>query len=340
MRNNKGNKFVSIIIPSRNEERYIESCLDSFLNQDYPKNKIEILVVDGNSKDNTREIVKRYSKKNKNIKLIENDKEYTPFALNLGIKNSKGDIILRADAHAEYSNDYVSMCVKYLEEYKADNVGGVLISIPKEEGLVATGICLSLSSIFGAGNSAFRVGVEEAREVDTVFGGCYRREVFEKIGLFNENLIRSQDIEFNMRLRKAGGKILLVPEIVAYYYPKDNLLDFFIHNFKDGFWSIYPLKFIKMPLKLRHYIPLIFVVSLFVSFLFTLLNSILFTFLFQLIVFLYVLFTSYFSFKIVLKEKKFDYFAIMFLVFFTRHFGYGLGSIWGVIVLIKEKFKK
>ena len=344
MKNDKNNNFVSVIIPSRNEEDFIEDCVRSFLEQDYNLEDIEILVINGKSKDNTVKIVEKLKKENKevSIKIIENDNIYTPFALNLGIRNSIGDVIFIAGSHAVYETDYVSNCIKALEEHNADNVGGVLVSIPKEEGLIATGICLSLSSFFGAGNSAFRIGVKEAREVDTVFGGCYKREVFERVGFFNENLIRSQDIEFNLRLKKAGGKIMIVPNVIAYYYPKSNLIDFFKHNFKNGFWPIYSIKFIKMPLKLRHYIPLLFVLSLFISFFFHLLGFVLFTFLFQLIVFFYLLVSSIFSFMISRRERSLNYFSIMIVVFFIRHFAYGLGSIWAIIKLLQEKllFKK
>ncbi|MDD2913665.1 MAG: glycosyltransferase family 2 protein [Candidatus Pacebacteria bacterium] len=328
--------FVSIIIPCRNEEKFISKCLDSFLKQNYPKDKMEILVIDGMSTDKTREIAREYSEKYPFIKLIDNKNKFTPFALNLGIKNSKGDIITIAGSHTKYDKDYILKCLKYLEEYKADNVGGILKTIPKKDTLIAKAIAFSLSSFFGAGNSAFRTGATKPKFVDTVFGGCYKKEVFNKIGLFNENLIRSQDMEFNMRLKRAGGKILLSPDIIAYYYPKDNLIDFFKHNFKDGFWAIYPLKFVKIPLKFRHYIPLIFILILSVSFIFHLLDFVFFTFLFQFTIVSYLLFSSFFSLKITTREKDLKYFSIMILVFAIRHFGYGIGSLWGVFKLIKE----
>ena len=309
---------VSIIIPCQNEEKYIGKCLDSIINQDFPKENLEVLVIDGMSEDKTKEIIEKYANQYSFIKLLENSKKFTPFGLNIGVKEAKGEIILRMDAHASYEKDYISKCVKYLNEFNADNVGGILKTLPAENTISAEAIALSLSHPFGVGTSYFRLGAKEPREVDTVFGGCYKREVFEKIGLFNENLKRSQDIEFNLRLKRAGGKILLVPDIISYYYPKSNLEDFFLHNFEDGTWAVLPLKFVKTPLKLRHYIPLIFVLTL------------------PLSIWPYIPISLFFSAQIAFCEKDLRLFFVMPLVFATRHFGYGLGSIFGLIKLFVQ----
>mgnify|MGYP000313990991 CR=1 FL=1 len=333
--------LVSIIIPCRNEEKFIEKCLESISNQDYPKEKMEVLVVDGMSEDKTREIIEDFRSKNVNlkIKLIDNPKKFTPFAFNIGIRKAKGELIMLAGAHATYEKDYISKCVRYLKEYNADCVGGVLKTIPTENTLITKAIAISLSHPFGAGTSYFRIGSKEPKEVDTVFGGCYKREVFEKIGLFNENLLRSQDMEFNLRLKKVGGKILLFPDIVAYYYPQSNLEDFFLHNFKDGIWAILPSKFVKTPFKLRHYIPLIFVLSLFGSGILGIFFSPFFL-LFAFIFGLYILVNFYFSAKISIKEKNWRYFFVMPIIFASRHFGYGLGSIIGLIKICFQKISK
>ena len=323
--------LVSVIIPCINEERYIGKCLDSLVSQDYPKEKMEVFVVDGMSEDRTREVINKYVEKYSFFKLLDNPKKFTPFALNTGIRNSKGEIIIRMDAHATYIKDYISKCVKYLKEYNADNVGGTVKIIPKTNTLIAKTIALSLSNPFGVGNAYYKSGYSgQPKWVDTVFGGCYKREVFKKIGLFNENLVRSQDIEFNLRLKKAGGKILLVPDIIAYYYPKSNFKEFFVHNFKDGIWAIYPLKFVKIPLCLRHYIPFIFILSL----LGTGLLGIFFPIFFWLFLFIfgsYFLVANYFSVKISTKEKDIRFLFLMPVAFACRHIGYGLGSIWGLI---------
>jgi len=325
---------VSVIIPCRNEEKFIRKCLDSIIVQDFPKEELEILVVDGMSGDKTREILKKYQEKYSFIKVLDNPKKITPSDLNIGIKNSKGDIIIRMDSHAFYQKNYISRCLNYLERYKADNVGGAVRTLPAKNTLVANAIAISLSHFFGAGGSHFRTGAEKPKWVDTVFGGCYKKEVFKRVGLFNENLVRSQDMEFNLRLKRTGGKILLAPDIISYYYPKSNFRDFFFHNIKDGIWAVYPLRFVKMPFRLRHYIPLIFSLSLF----FSLALSIFFVsgkVLFVLIFGSYLFLDLFFSLKISLK-KGLKYFFILPAVFTIRHFGYGIGSLVGVIRLFKK----
>ncbi len=324
---------VSIIIPCRNEEKFLAKCLDSIIANDYPKDKLEILVVDGISEDRTREILEEYAKKFHFIKALENPKKFTPFGLNLGIKQAKGEIVIRMDGHATYEKDYISKCVNYLNKYKVDNVGGVMETIPAEKNIISKSIAFSLSHPFGTGGSYFRTGSKNPRWVDTVFGGCYRKEIFKKIGFFNENLKRSQDIEFNLRLKRAGGKILLAPDIVSYYYPKSKLGDFFQHNFTDGIWSIYLFKFVKMPLCLRHYIPFIFVSSLlgtgFLGIFFPF-----FSWLFLFITGTYLLLCLYFSAKIAYNRKDWKYFFLMPITFLTRHISYGLGSLFGLIKLL------
>lgn len=293
------------------------------LTQDYPKDKMEVLVVDGKSEDKTREIVESFQLENPQFKieLLDNPQKFTSFGLNLGIKNSQGSVIIRMDAHAGYEKDYVSKCVKYLQEYNADNVGGAIKTLPAKNTLLAKAIALCLSHFFGAA-SDFRIGTDQPKEVDTVFGGCYKRAIFDKIGFFNENLKRSQDLEFNLRLKKAGGKIILHPDIVSYYYPKSKLGEFFWHNFQDGIWAIYPLKFVKIPFKLRHYIPLIFILTL------------------PLTLWPYILLSLFFSLQVALHEKDLRLFFVMPLAFGARHFGYGLGSLAGLAKLLNVTRQK
>lgn len=325
---------VSVIIPCRNEEEFIAKCLNSLILQDFPKEKLEVLVIDGESEDRTREVVRSYVKKFRFIKLLNNQKKIKPCALNIGVKKAIGDIIVIMDAHSGYKKDYISKCVECLKKYKAANVGGIIKTLPAKNTVVAKAIAISLSHFFGVGGSRFRIGSKKPQWVDTVFGGCYKKEIFKKIGLFNENLIRSQDMEFNLRLKKAGGKILLAPDIISYYYPKSNLKDFFIHNFRDGIWAVYPLKFVKMPLRLRHYIPLAFILGLFLSLIlspFFLFGKILFILIFGS----YLLLNLFFSLEISMK-KGLKYFFILPIVFASRHIGYGLGSVWGLIKLFKE----
>jgi len=325
--------FISVVIPCRNEEKFIGGCLDSVISQDYPKEKMEVFVVDGMSEDKTREIVQNYGQKYSFIKLLDNQKKFTNFAFNIGIKEARGEVMMLMGAHAGYKKDYISKCVRYLNEYNVDNVGGVVKTIPAKDTLIAKSIAISLSSFFGAGGSYFRLDSKVIREVDTVFGGCYKKEAFNKIGLFNENLRRSQDMEFNLRLKKAGGKILLVPEIVVFYYPQTNLKDFLKHNFNDGVWVTYPLKFKIKIFSWRHLIPLFFVSGLsglFALSFFFLAAKILFNLFFGS----YLLLNLFFSLKIAVK-KGFKYLFVLPVAFAVRHIGYGFGSIFGLIKVLK-----
>lgn len=326
--------FVSVIIPARNEEKYISKCLDSIVAQDYPKDKLEVLVIDGMSEDGTREIVKDYSRKYPLIKILDNPKKFTPFALNIGIKEAWGEVIVRMDAHAGYEKNYISKCVSHLIESGVDNVGGSIKTLPAKDTLEARAIAYSLSSLFGAA-SDFRVGLGEPKEVDTVFGGCFRKEIFQRVGLFNENLRRSQDLEFNLRIKKAGGKIILFPDIIVSYYPQATFGSFFKHNLGDGVWSVYPLKFIKTKFKLRHYLPLIFVTGLVSSLILGTFSGF-FVAIFLFVFFSYFLVALYFSLKIATKENDLRFLFLMPLVFFSRHFGYGLGSILGAIKILTD----
>jgi glycosyltransferase involved in cell wall biosynthesis len=329
---------VSIIIPCRNEEKYISQCIDSLLDNSYPKNLIEIIIIDGMSEDNTREIIKKYIEKYPFIKLLNNSKRIVPTALNIGIKEVRGDIVIRIDAHSIYPSNYIEKLVLWIRESKTDNVGGIFITKPGAETAIARAIAVILSHPFGVGNGLFRIGIKEPKYVDTVPFGAYRREVFNKIGLFNERLIRNQDLEFNLRLKKTGGKILLVPEIVSYYYARADLKGLFKQNFWNGFWVIYSTKFAKMPFSVRHLIPFFFLISLIGSFILSFIYKY-FLYLFSLELLIYLIVNIFFSLKISF-QRGFKYFIPVMLSFATLHFSYGFGSIGGLIKLLWEWIRK
>ncbi|MEW6409353.1 MAG: glycosyltransferase family 2 protein [Nitrospirota bacterium] len=338
---------VSIIIPCRNEERFIGKCLDSIIENNYPKDYLEVLVVDGMSVDETRGVVEKYTRQYSFIRLLENPKKIIPSAMNIGIKNAKGKIIMKVDSHASYEKNYISKCIRYLDRYNADNVGGVVIAISRDNKLISKAIVLSISNPFGVGNSLFRIGTKEPVWADTAFSGCYRKEVFDRIGLYDENIARSEDVAINSRLRRAGGRILLVPEIKIYYYARSNFSDFCKHNFDNGFWITYPLTFGRILFSWRHLIPLAFVSILIGSFCLWGLSSssgflsLLGFWLFAAIILSYSLLNFYFSGKIALLHKDFKYFVVMPIVFASLHIGYGIGSLWGLLrVVISQKFWK
>ncbi len=334
---------ISIIIPCRNEEKFISKCLDSILNNDYlrlhqdfggqAKDKMEIFVVDGMSRDKTAEIVKKYIEKYPFIKLLDNPKFIASAALNIGIKASKGGIIIRMDAHAIYDKCYISKCVNYLKMNGADNVGGVISIIPRTNTPIGRGIARATSSFLGTGGARYKTGTEKFEEVDTVPFGCFRRDVFDRIGFFNENLKRSQDMEFNIRLKKSGGKIYLFTDIVSHYYVRSELKDFFVHNFKDGIWAIYPFKFTKRLFKLRHYIPLVFVSGLIITFFLGMLIKP-FYYIFLAEILFYILVILYAAVEVSLKEKDATCLFSLPIALATRHFAYGFGSVFGIIKLL------
>lgn len=258
--------MISIICPIYNEEKYIKGCIESILFQDYPKDKMEILFVDGMSTDNTREIVSSYSERYPFIHLLENPKKIVPCAMNIGIKAAKGDIIIRLDGHALYPSNYFSELVRWHELLPdAWNVGGLCDTRVVNSNPVSEAIAKVMSDKFGVGNSTFRTGSDkEYIEADTVPFGAYKSFVFDKIGLYNEQLARVQDIELNKRLKHAGGKIYLVPSIRCTYIPRDNYKAFYRNRYLTGYWVIKTCFITKTTknLGLRHFIPALFVLSL------------------------------------------------------------------------------
>jgi len=226
---------VSIIVPARNEASDIGACLDSLLAQDYP-GIAEILVIDGMSTDGTADTARataaRHGERGRTVRVLENPKRSVTAALNIGIRHARGELLARADAHALFARDYVSQCVKCLNETGAANVGGPARPVAPHS-FIGRLIEAIHQSRFGIGAARFR-RAGEAGEVDTVWPGCYRREVFERVGLYREELTRSEDIDLNRRLRAAGLRIFLSPDIRAYYRPRKSLRGLLHQNFGNG----------------------------------------------------------------------------------------------------------
>ena len=261
----KNTPFVSVIVPCRNEAAYLGPCLDSILECGYPPDSMEILVADGMSQDGTRELLRSYGERDPRVRLIDNPRRTTPAALNRAMANARGEIIVRVDSHSTISRGYLEGAVDALASSGASNVGGLMRTATRDNGPFAEPIRIALTSRFGVGNSAFRTleASHGPQWVDTVFGGCWPRDVFERIGVFNGALERSQDIEFNLRLRRAGGKILLTPAIESVYYAKATLSDFLWRNWSNGLWSILPFVYASgIPVRWRHLVPLAFVGAL------------------------------------------------------------------------------
>ena len=253
---------ISIVLPCRNEERYIGACLDSILATTYPHDRIELLVVDGMSEDRTRDIVADFVSRHPAIRLLENRRRITPAALNVGIRAATGEIILRMDAHVVYPVNYIPRLVEALLTSDADNVGGIIITLPADQSTMARAIAVGLSHPFGVGNAYFRIGVGSPRWVDSVPFGCFRREVFDRIGLFDEELIRNQDDEFNLRLIKYGGRILLLPDVVSYYFARRSLSDLSRMYYQYGYYKPLVARKVDGVMTVRQVVPGLFVLTL------------------------------------------------------------------------------
>lgn len=334
-------KKVSIIIPCRNEGTYILELIESILNNDYPKEMMEIIIVDGMSIDNTRSLLDKYvTGKDKTIKILDNKNHTVPYAMNIAIIQATGDIIIRMDAHSIYPPDYISKLVFYSKQLSADNVGGVWETLPANGTLKAKAIAFILSHPFGVGNAEYRINNknQECIEVDTVPFGCYKRSIFDKIGLYDTDLTRNQDNELNERILKSGGKIYLIPSIKIKYFARENYTKFWKMLFQYAYFG--PLVDIKLGKKtrLRRYIPSIFVISLIMpsimalwDFDFILITAMSFG--------LHTLANIYFSTKLAIKENI-KLLPNLLFGFLTGHLSYGIGYLKGFIdfnILSKHK---
>jgi len=319
---------VAILVPTFNEVGAIECVLRSIISQDYPQELLEIFFIDANSDDGTKEIILKYQDQHSNISVYRNRNKIVSSALNVGIKKAKAEILVRMDAHSSYESNYVSKCVEWLEKTGGDNVGGPMCV--EGNGYVGKAIEFVHHSIFGLGGGKFHIENYEGY-VDTVYLGAFRKEIFEKAGLFDESLVRNQDIEMNARIRKAGGKIYLTPEIRSTYYCRDNLKDLWKQNFANGYWNVKTVKQNPGALSWRHFIPFVFVsslVSLGLSSFFSIYVFVLFLIDISLYLLVNILFSLAVSFR-----KGIKYFPILPIVFAALHLSYGLGSLWGVIKL-------
>jgi len=334
--------FVSIIIPCRNEEKFIGKCLDSIIAQDYPKDKLEVLVVDGRSTDRTREIVKEYQKKHSFIRLLDNPHKVTPKAMNIGIKNSKGEVILLVNAHSILDKEFLKWNSYFLNKFKdADAVGGTLKAVSIGKGIVSKSITLITDSIFGSGGRRYRTRTKEGFVRDTLPSCAYRRRVFEKIGHIDEELLRGQDAEFNYRLLRKEGRLYFSPKIKSYAYARSSFPKLWQQQFQYGYFKVKMSEKIGHQLILRQHIPAIFVLSLVLTGILGIFLK-LFFYLFLLIIGLYFLLDVIFSLQISFKNG-FKYFFTSMISFFLFHFSYGIGylkGIWDFIILERDKKKR
>jgi glycosyltransferase involved in cell wall biosynthesis len=338
-------------MPIRNEASFIEHSLAAVLDQDYPAELIEVLVVDGMSDDGTREIVQRliyrrheatvFGQKNGDrnaphitnnispIYLIDNPGQIVPTGLNAAIRQAKGEVIIIIGGHAVVERDYVRRCVESLMRTGTDCVGGALDSVGI--GYVGMAIAAAMSSPFGVGSSGFRVATVNAEPTltDSVPFPAYRYEVFKRVGLYNELMVRHQDYEFNYRLRKAGGKILLLPSMRVKYYVRSNFRSLWRQYYQYGLWKGSFLRAYPASIKLRHLAPPLFVLLVTLSALLALIPQ-------ARPWALWIAPAAYAAFTLigliaVGRSGKLRYAPVLPFVFACLHFSYGFGVWLGLI---------
>jgi glycosyltransferase involved in cell wall biosynthesis len=319
--------LVTIVIPCKNEKAYISTCLEKILLQDFPLDKLEILVIDGLSTDGTREIIQSYVDKYGFIRLLDNAKGIVAVAMNIGIANAHGEIIVRLDVHTEYAPDYISKSVGLLKVTCADNVGGPWRAIGKS--YMQTAIALSFQSPFSSGGAGSHT-LDYEGEVDSVYLGCWEKATLVNIGLFDEELVRNQDDELNLRIVRSGGRVWQSPQIRSWYYPRSSLIRLFRQYMQYGYWKVRIIQKHKFPASIRHLVPGGFVGALLILCLLSLgLSSARLALTMLLVMYLFAnLGASLITCRL---PENWKHLPVMPLVFAAYHFGYGWGFLRGVL---------
>ena len=330
-------KSVSIVIPCRNEVQYIGSCLQSIVNCTFPKEQLDVIVADGDSRDGSDNIIRQYEEQYPYIHFVSNPHLTTPYALNLGIKYNNSDVVIILGAHSTIEKDFIERNIEVL--FSDDRIGccgGILTNSYADEKSLIIGY--AMSQPFGVGNAHFRTGNKEGF-VDTVAFGAYKREVFDKVGLFDEQLTRNQDDEYNFRLTQAGYKIFLSKEIQSYYVVRSGFNKLFQQYYQYGYWKVYVNKKHKQITTLRQTIPFCFVLFLVIGLILSFLNKYCaLAYLAILLCYLILAFAhsggSQFTFKQRLKVVK---------SYLILHISYGLGyaeGIWDFMICRKKPGKR
>lgn len=334
--------FVSVIIPTKNAEKHIFTCIESLEKSDYPNDKFELIVIDGGSVDKTVDIVKKLQKKYANIRLIFADGANTSVGRNIGIKSASGDIIINFSGHAVAEKDFIRVLSTKLQDSE-NNIAGVGCKdgIPVDQ---STSIAQYIECITSTklGGSAMHQHMEFHGEQfsDSISFTAYRREIFEKVGFFDPALPSGDDAELNLRIRKAGYKLLHTPATCIYRYRREKLKDFFWQMFNYGRSRMQIIKKHPNSIRLVYLIPELFVAYLFTFFALLFLNS---TMLFTAWIsgiFIYFLLLLGFSIKISFSKKNLKLLIVCPILYFTEHFAYGLGLLLETVSFKRRSHKK
>ena len=320
---------ISVVIPCLNEEKHIETCIRSILENGYPKELLEIIVIDGVSSDNTLPILKKMQSELAQIEVLVNVKKITPVSLNMGLNHASSTYVLIASAHSSFDTQYIQTLKNALENTPdAIGVGGPMKTLVKNETPTSCAIQEILQHRFGVGNSTFRTGSSEKVAVDTVPFGLYKTESLLAVGGYNERLVRNHDMELSKRLSENGGRIYLIPETSCNYFARETYTELASNNYKNGKWNLLTVFITRRfsSLSLRHFIPMLFILSLVVPSGLSLLFCP-FIYLTLVSLLMYLLGIMYFSLTI--KSNKTTFFHL-FIGFMSLHFSYGIGSLIGL----------
>lgn len=324
--------YVSFIVPIFNEELKIRKTILSILKQNTSV-EFEIIIIDGMSNDKTRKILRELKSLYSNIILLNNEKKIVSVGFNKGLSISKGQIIIRVDGHSTLKSDFVKNCIDTFGRVNADCVGGPTNHV--SQSYIGDLIKIAQTSKFGTGGVSFRSKITNGKYVNTLAFGAYKRDIFKKIGGYDEELIRNQDDEFNFRLIQNGGTIWIDPLIKSSYYSRDSILKFIKQYFQYGFYKVRVMQKRSSLASIRHIMPASFVSSLIFSLIFYyLLDN---HFVFFSLIFPYI-FLALSASMVGLNFKIKNLFSVLPLsfIYFAMHFSYGFGSLLGLLFFIKK----
>ncbi|KAF0112149.1 MAG: putative glycosyltransferase [Chloroflexi bacterium] len=322
---------VSIIIPCLNEERTIQTLLESILGQTYPVDNLEVIIADGMSVDQTRQIIARFQRDHPELRIqvCDNPMRKIPTGLNIAIRAAKGVILTRMDAHAIPALDYIERSITALKAGLGDNVGGVIDVKPGADTWIARGISIATAHPLGVGDAKYR-WTKTAGEADTVAFGTYYKSKVEEIGYYNEALKVNEDYEFNSRLRQFGGKIWIDPLIRAIYYSRPTLKTLSKQYFTYGFWKLRMLRLYPETLRWRQALPPLFVFSILMLLLLSVFSTMA-RILLLLVLCAYLIILIAAASRIVLQKSDAAFILGVPLAIMTMHFSWGSGFWWSLL---------